>query len=259
MGNPFIRKLEYGSRLTDSDRALLKRACANVRRVPAHTELIREGAESGNAHLLLEGFAIGYKVLADGSRQIMAFLVPGDICDLHVRILGYMDHRIVTLVDSDIVDLGPAQIELLSANPRINRALWWSTLVDEATLREWLATLGQRPPDQQMAHIFCELLMRLQAVGRADADGFDLPFQPEDLADAMGIGAAHVSETIKCLSALDLIRLEGTRLIISDVRRLREFSGFTSNYLQACYGRNMGQRLTINQRRSASPTPQMVG
>lgn len=252
MGNPFIRKLEYGSRLTDSDRALLERVCENVRHVPARTELIREGDEPNNAHLLLEGFAIGYKMQADGTRQTVAFMVPGDICDLHVRILGYMDHRIETLVASDIVDLTTAQIERLSANPRINRALWWCTLVDEATLREWLATLGQRPADQQMAHIFCELLMRLQAVGRADADGFDLPFRPEELADTMRISAAHVIETIGRLRELGLIRLEGTRLTIPNARRLREFSGFTSNYLQVCYGRNMGQRLTINQRQAVS-------
>lgn len=231
MGNPFVLKLEHGARLTDDDREMLEAICANARRVPAYTDLIQEGDNPRNVHLVLEGFVCRYKVLQDGKRQIMAFFVPGDICDLHVHILGEMDHSIGTLMDSVMVQIDPPTIERLTSNPRINRALWWSTLVDEGTLREWLVNMGQRPADQQMAHIFCELLLRLQVVGRAEGDSFILPLTQQELADTMGVTVVHVNRVLKHLRNQGLVEVNGREIRIPDIGRLRMFSGFDSNYL----------------------------
>lgn len=231
MGNPFVLKLEHGARLTDSDRETLERVSANGRRVPAYTDLIQEGDNPRNVHLVLEGFVCRYKVLEDGARQIVAFFVPGDLCDLHVHILGEMDHSIGTLMDSVMVEIDPQTVEALIANPRINRALWWSTLVDAGTLREWLANMGQRPADQQMAHIFCELLLRLQVVGHAGEDGFIFPLTQQELADTMGITVVHVNRVLKQLRGQGLIVFSGERIRFPDVGRLRAFGGFDPNYL----------------------------
>ncbi|MBN9074136.1 MAG: Crp/Fnr family transcriptional regulator [Rhizobiales bacterium] len=231
MGNPFVRKLGYGARLTDADREILEAVCTRTRLVRAHTDLIQEGDNPRNVHLLLEGFVCRYKVLHDGKRQIVAFFVPGDICDLHVHILGEMDHSIGTLVDSLMVEIDPSTVEALTSNPRINRALWWGTLVDEGTLREWLVNMGQRPADQQMGHIFCELLLRLQAVGRAEGDRFTLPLTQQELADTMGVTVVHVNRVLKHLRREGLVELNGREIRIPDVRRLRTFSDFEPNYL----------------------------
>ncbi|MGF7147317.1 CRP-like cAMP-binding protein [Sphingomonas zeicaulis] len=231
MASPFVRKLEYGAALTAQDCLTLESASHGSRKVAGRTTLISEGDEPRNVHLIKEGFACRYKLLPNGKRQIMAFFVPGDICDLHVHILGQMDHSIGTLIESDVVDLSPETIAALAANPRINRALWWSTLVDEGTLREWLVGMGQRPTDQQTAHLFCELLARLQAIGRAMDNSFDMPFTQEELADALGVTIVHANRTLMALRGHDLIRIEGRRLIVADPERLRQFCDFDANYL----------------------------
>ena len=74
--------------------------------------------------------------------------------------------------------------ELIEQHPRITRALWWATLVDEAILRENIAGLGQREAHHQMAHLFCELRARLETVGLVDNNAFDLPFTQEELGGA---------------------------------------------------------------------------
>jgi len=231
MSNPFIRKLEHGAPLTDADRKVLEAVCEQSRLIPARTDLIEEGDEPRYVHLVMEGFACRYKVLEDGKRQIVAFFVPGDLCDLHVHILGEMDHSIATVVDSLMVLIDPPTIEALTSNPRINRALWWATLVDEGTLREWLVNMGQRRADQQMGHIFCELLLRLQAVGCADSDSFTLPLTQQGLADTMGITVVHVNRVLKHLRRERLVEMNGREVNILDVERLRDFSGFDPNYL----------------------------
>ena len=232
MSTPFIRKLEYGAELSDTDRRVLEDAASDVREIGARTDVIGQGERPDNVHVLIDGWACRYKLLPDGDRQIMAYLIPGDFCDLHVAILGEMDHGIATVSNCKIAYI-PDQIvsELTSRGGTINRALWWATLVDEATLREWLANMGRRPADQQLAHLFCELLVRLQSVGFADENSFDFPVNQAELADTLGISQVHVNRMLQQLRGDGLIVLENRRLTIPDVERLNAFAGFDPGYL----------------------------
>jgi CRP-like cAMP-binding protein len=119
------------------------------------------------------------------------------ICDLHVSILGEMDHAISTLHRCKIV-LIPRNIiaDITENHGRINRALWWATLVDAATLREWLINMGRRPADKQLAHLLCELLLRLQAVGLASENSYEFPVTQAELADTLEITTVHVNRMI---------------------------------------------------------------
>ncbi|MET0531012.1 MAG: cyclic nucleotide-binding domain-containing protein, partial [Microvirga sp.] len=97
MTNLLTRKLEAFGLLPDADKRLLDDVTQPTKPVGARTDLIREGDAPSHVNLILEGFACRYKMIPDGSRQIMAYLVPGDFCDLHVFILKTMDHTIATL------------------------------------------------------------------------------------------------------------------------------------------------------------------
>jgi CRP-like cAMP-binding protein len=232
MTNPLILKLEHGAELSEGDRQTLAGAVADVRSFAAREDLIEECDKPDNVHAVLEGFACRYKMLPNGERHIMAWLVPGDFCDLHVAILGEMDHAIGTLAPSKIAYLPRETIdELTSKHPTINRALWWATLVDEGVLREWLVNVGSRPVDKRMAHLFCELLLRLQAVGLVAEDGFDFPLTQDELGDTLGVSTVHVNRVLQQLRADGLITLKGKRLTIHDVPALQEFAEFIPNYL----------------------------
>ncbi|MFD0463470.1 Crp/Fnr family transcriptional regulator [Microvirga aerilata] len=105
MANLLTRKLEAFGPLPDADRLLLDDVIRSARAVGPRTDLIREGDTPSDVNLILEGFACRYKVLPTGRRQIMAYLVPGDFCDLHVFILKTMDHTIATLSACTVVKI----------------------------------------------------------------------------------------------------------------------------------------------------------
>lgn len=241
MSNPLILKLQHGANLTDQDRATLEEASARTKRIDARQDIIREGDRPEDVHLVIEGFACRYKVLADGKRQIMALLVPGDFCDLHVAILGEMDHSIATLSACTMVHIPRATVlDLTQNHPRIAHALLWNTLVDEGVLREWLVNMNQRNADHRTAHLFCELLVRLQAVGRADETSFDLPMTQSELGDLLGLSTVHVNRTLQTLRDDGLIVLRSKRLTIPDVGRLKHYAQFTPNYLHLAKRMNGG-------------------
>lgn len=232
MRNPIILKLQRGAHLTDEDCDELSRLTADTRQIEPRQDLIREGDRPGDVKVVLDGFACRYKLLPNGSRAIISLLLPGDFCDLHVAILGEMDHSIATLSRCTVADIPHATIlDLLENHPRLARALWWGELVCESIAREWLVSTGWRDADHRAAHLFCELLMRLRVVGRATIDSCDLPLTQAELGEVLALSTVHMNRTIQHLREKDLIVLQDGRLSIPDVGRLQTFAGFTPNYL----------------------------
>jgi CRP-like cAMP-binding protein len=229
--NLLTRKLEGYVHLDDGDRSYLDEIVKPVRRVAAHTDIIKEGDAPSDVRLILRGFACRNKVTPDGDRQIMAYLLPGDFCDVHVAILKQMDHSITTLSECDVVEIPLDVIEAMTTRPNLARALWWATLVDEATLREWLVNLGTRDARQKVAHLFCELLVRLRVVGLADGGEFKLPITQQDLADTVGLSAVHVNRVLQGMRANGLVEFESKVLTILDFDAMVAISNFNPNYL----------------------------
>lgn len=229
--NLLTRKLAAYVSLDIQDREFLDDVVRPSRAVASNIDIIKEGDEPSDVRLVLKGFACRNKVTPDGERQIMAYLVPGDFCDVHVAILRQMDHSITTLSDCTVVEIPFKTIEAMTARPNLARALWWATLVDEATLREWLVNLGTRDARQKVAHLFCELLIRLRVVGLADNDGYKLPITQQDLADTVGLSNVHVNRTLQSLRADGFIEFESKTLVIKNFKALVELSNFNPNYL----------------------------
>ena len=158
--------------------------------------------------------------------------MPGDFCDLNVFILDQMDHSIGTVSACQVVDIPRQSIEALTEHhPRITRALWWCTLVDEAVLREWLVNMGSRQAHQRIAHLLCELLVRLEAVGRVNANSYAFPFTQLEVADTLGLSDVHVNRTLRELRERNLITLKSRVLTILDVAGLKAYCGFNPTYL----------------------------
>ena len=231
MENLLTRKLEKFTSLSADDRHLLDDIAKPTRTLMARTDIIREGQASKDVRLIIEGFACRYKLLKSGKRQIVAYLIPGDVCDLNVFILRAMDHNIGTLSPCRVVDIPRHRILELTERPNIARALWYATLVDEATLREWLLNVGQRDAVPRIGHLFCELLMRLRVVGLAPDDSFELPVTQTDIGDTTGLSFVHVNRCLQTLRSMNLIDYRSKNIVIKDVQRLVEFTGFNQNYL----------------------------
>lgn len=230
MDNALVKKLEGYTPLEPEDKRLLNSFVRNPRSVAARTDLAAEGERPVSVHLVLEGFACRYKFTAEGNRQIMAYLLPGDFCDLHVFVLKQMDHSIATISPCTVVDIPHKQIFTLLQRPTLSLALWCAALVDAAVLREWLVNVGQRRASQRLAHVLCELLLRLRIVGLAD-NSFDLPLSQKDLADTIGVSDVHLNRVLQELRRKELISWRGELLVIKDIDRLMQYSGFNPNYL----------------------------
>lgn len=232
MLNPFLRKLALRADLDEDDLGALRAATGDVSRVEAGRDLVSQGEPLEAAFVILDGFACRYKLVPDGGRAIVAYLVPGDGCDLHASLLGRAIHSVATLTPCSVASVPYRTIkELAALRPNVYRALWWSVLVDEAVLQEWLVGIGRRSADRQVAHIICELLARLHAVGLGTEPGYRLPLAQAELADTAGLSNVHLSRVLSDLRKAGLIESGRKSVRVPDLKGLQDFAGFNPDYL----------------------------
>ena len=226
-------KLEHYVRLSTDDRARISNlAQSNVRRIRARRDIVREGENPAFVNLILDGWAIRHKMLEDGRRQIMAFLIPGDLCDLNVFILKEMDHSIGALTDLTIAQIPRETFEEIEkGHPRLAQALNWDLLVQLAIQREWTINLGQRSAIERIAHLICELFARLKTVGLCVEGSCQLPITQTDLSEATGITSVHVNRILQELRGEKLIEWKGREIHVPDMDALKSVAMFNDNYL----------------------------
>ncbi|WP_182180577.1 Crp/Fnr family transcriptional regulator [Methylobacterium radiotolerans] len=232
--DPFLRRIETVAlfRLTDAERAALATIPMQVAQFEPNQDIIREGDRPSRSFALLSGIACTYKSTRAGKRQVMSYHVPGDVPDFQSLFLEVLDINIATV---SACRLGFVQHDavraMLRAHPRLNEVFWRATLIDAAMVREWMLNTGRREAYARMAHLFCELVTRLGAVGLAPDLTCDLPMTQPELADALGITSVHVNRTVRDLRAAGLIALRGRRLTVNDWAGLQEAAEFDPTYL----------------------------
>jgi CRP-like cAMP-binding protein len=233
MANPLTMKLEQFTRFTVEERQRLEQLLTYpTKTFPRGQVIIREGEKVDDIHLVLTGLGARAKTLQNGERQIMALLVPGDLCDVEVFVLEAMDHDILALADTSCV-LIPKDVieEWLTESSNLTKALWWSTMTDSAVLREWIVDHGSRDSVERIAHLMCEMLIRYRIVGETTDDSFPFLLTQDELADATGMTPVHVNRMLRQLREEGLIDLRERVLTVLDPQGLQRRAKYDSTYL----------------------------
>ena len=229
---PLLLKLRVRDLIGREEEEVLRASVAEIREHPAGRAIVRSGMTLSASTLLVDGIVCRYKDLADGQRQIMELHVAGDFVDLHGFLLKRLDHNIGTMTPVRIAHVPHDALRgITETHPHLGRMLWFSTLLDAAIHREKILSIGRRSAVARIAHIFCELLVRLRLVGLADETGYPLPLTQADLADVTGLTSVHVNRMLKKLRDEKLLTFRGGRVEIRDWEGLQRVAEFDPTYL----------------------------
>jgi len=230
---PLIRKV---SRLIDLDAGEISHLAslmADTLVHPAQTEIITAGEDFRHTTIIQEGWAAHFKLLPDGRQQILNFSLPGDIIGLYAMVWNKAEHSVKTITDCTISRVDPGVIlSLFTEFPRLAAIMCWSAETQGAILREQVVRIGRRTAYERTAHLFIELLRRLEAVGLAEDNRIPFPLTQELLADALGLTAVHINRTIRKLRNNGLIEYSKGNLAILQRDRLRQVADFDPAYLE---------------------------
>lgn len=211
---------------------MLHRLITRDRHFKVDEELVAEGSRPNYSTLLIDGFAARYKYMTDGTRQITALHVAGDFVDLHAFLLKTMDHGIVAMSPCHVAYMEHTELKRVTeTEPHLTRLLWLDTLVDGAIHREWIVAMGRRSKKSHIAHLICELFVRLQVVHKTDGLSFHFPLTQLELADVVGISLVHLNKTLQVLRKQGLLTWINQTITILDWEQLQEVAEFDPTYL----------------------------
>lgn len=232
MSHPLVLNLARHDRLTVDEERVVEALSWRIHEFASAEDMVREDARPNESCLVLQGFAARYQILASGKRQLSALHVPGDFVDLHSLLLKVMDHGVIALTDCTAAFVPHEELLRLSeTHPHLTRLLWLSTVIDAAIHRAWIVAMGRRSAISHVAHLFCEIFLRLEAVGLTDRYSFYFPLNQAQLADMQGRSIVHVNRTLHFLRSKEIMTWRDSVVAIHDWAGLEAIAEFDPTYL----------------------------
>lgn len=229
----FLHRLTAHSRLSGEEQQVILDLPGTAFQVATNRDFVRLGERVDHACLVVEGLIGRFGQNREGSRQITALHIPGDMADLHSVVFPSAGSALQALSVSTIIRVPhDALRQAASRHPAVAEAFWRDGVADAAILAEWVVNVGRRNARARAAHLFCELATRYRQTGAGGRDGFALRATQTHLADALGLTPVHVNRTLMGLRAEKLIAFAGRMLRILDWERLVDAGEFDSDYLK---------------------------
>jgi CRP-like cAMP-binding protein len=227
--NKLAERLSSIAELPEDDLELLTRMPSTIGHFASHDQILRKTDQPSRCCVLLQGY-LCWKDENDG--QITSIYVPGDIPDLHALIAPRLEAHLIALGPT-VVAFVPHEFfhEISSLSSNLHHALRLLGVIDAACLRNWIINLGSRDSLTRVAHLICEIAVRLQAVGLARDDRFASPFTQSDLASACAISAVHANRIIQELRRKEVLKWQSRMITITDWQALSRIACFEPDYL----------------------------
>jgi CRP-like cAMP-binding protein len=228
-----VRKLRSRGDLNEDDCAAILALPYIPRTYEAPAYILREG-EPPKRHcsFVVSGLAFRQKLTAEGSRQIVSIHMTGDFLDLQHLFLNRADHSVQALTRLEAAEIEREALqELVLQRPAIGRAMWIDALVDASIFREWVLNVGRRDARARVAHLLCEVALRMEAAGIAEHHRYELPMTQEQLGDAVGLTPVHVNRTLKALTEEGLIHRDKRYIQFENWEEIRAAADFSALYL----------------------------
>lgn len=227
-----IRRLETIAEVGEPIRRQIAALPLRIKTVAENEDIVREGDHPRESCLVLDGVICRYKLVAGGKRQILSLNFAGDLPDFQSLHLDAMDHHVSALVPSRVAFIPhEALLAAIHAMPELGDLFDRHSLIEASQFREWIANVGRRSALQRVAHIFCEVYLRMRALGLSSGDAISLPLTQTEIGDATGLSTVHVNRVMQELRRRGLIASNGNLHTFSNWEGLREAGDFDPLYL----------------------------
>lgn len=230
--SPFARKLATYIRLGEDEITSVTALYKHKRKIPPGVPLVLQGETEPSAFIMSEGWAFSYKILMDGSRQIVNFQVPGDFLGVRSILFRTSDHTVEPITQIEASEVTKTELlQTFATSPRLSTAVLWAISRDEAMVVEHLANVGQRAAAARTAHLMLELNERLKLVGLGSRTGYLCPLTQYHLADALGLTPVHVNRVLREIREAGLMTFKAGKVTFDDYESLVDFADFDRTYL----------------------------
>ena len=230
------------SPLSERDREVID--SLDIKRIGRHQDILVEGDKPNGILFLKEGWAYRYRLLGDGRRHIINFLIPGDLI---APLFPTANHFVGALTEVVVCRASASEMDDLGRrHETLPAALQGVVAYEFEMLLERTVSLGRRNAKERMANLLVELYHRTRRAGLAGDAAFDFPVTQEMLADSLGLSVVHVNRTLRSLREDGMVTVWSGRVTISDLNRLMALAGIDDAPYLMIHGGSNGVRRRMN-------------
>lgn len=195
--------------------------------VEAGRDIVDVGDPDPPLFTLFSGWAFRYKMLADGRRQILNFLLPGDVIGFQGHMFDAAPHSVQTLTDVELCSFHRSKVwELFRSHPELAFDLTWLTAREECIVDDNLLTVGRRSAVEAVGALLIHLYKRADALGMRKNGGVEFPLTQTHIADALGLSLVHTNKSLRKLSKMGLHEIKNGSLTLTNGRALEKLAQF---------------------------------
>lgn len=193
--------------------------------VEAGGSILVHGSHTAHLFTMLDGWAFRYKTLDDGRRQVLNYLLPGDLVGLQGNVLGEMDHSIEALTDTTMCMFERRRLdELFVKHPQLAYDITWLAAQEERFLDEHLLSIGRRSAIERTAYLIAFLYFRLKEINGEKKENGRIPITQQLIADTLGLSIVHTNKTIRKLINRKLIKWRDRGCDVLDAEGLTDLA-----------------------------------
>lgn len=183
--------------------------------------MIRESDLNPELFTLLSGWAFRYKSLSDGRRQILNFLMPGDLIGLQEQLADISPHGVETLTEATTCVFHREELwNLYREFPSLGYDITWLSAHEEHIVDENLMSVGQRTARERIGILLLQLYKRAEKLDLINEEGMHFPITQQHIADALGLSLVHTNKTLRQLQKIGLFEFSRGRLKLLNVSAL---------------------------------------
>jgi CRP-like cAMP-binding protein len=213
----------YGlfKRITDEELASIQEIKREHLEVAAGSEIIRIGDSAPEVYTLYAGWAFRYKMLSDGRRQILSFVLPGDLLGLQAAMFDAALFGIEALTDVELCVLPRKKVwALFGKMPGLAFDVAWLGSRSESFVDENLTSVGRRTAAERVAALIITLYKRAKVIGMAENETFAFPLTQQHIADALGLSLVHTNKTLAKLRRMGMFKQHNGSMTLINPRVL---------------------------------------
>jgi CRP/FNR family transcriptional regulator len=227
--SPGLERIAAIGPLPPESQAWVRDIEASARSYAAGDEVFSEGNPIAGPRIMSEGWSYSYKLLPDGRRQILDFVLPGDWFGLLLErgSRAQLSHAMAT--DGRIAEL-PAGFAAGcdAAHPALAQNLRRMRQDALGQLADHIVSLGRRSALEAVALLLARIMRRLEVTGLADGRTAPFPLTQELIGDYLGLSVVHVNRTLRKLRLGSGVRIAGGTLTIENLGALEALAGAES-------------------------------
>jgi CRP-like cAMP-binding protein len=194
---------------------------------PAGAEIIRAGEDSAELYTLYAGWAFRFKTLPDGRRQILNFLLPGDLLGLQASMFDAAQHGIEALTEVQLCVLPRRKVWALFGDmPGLAFDVTWLGSREESIVDENLTSVGRRTAAERVAALIISLYKRVKALGLVADETFTFPLTQQHVADALGLSLVHTNKTLARLRRMGMFSQTNGTMTLANPRVIERLAQY---------------------------------